>query len=294
MYNIEMVVDIQGWIHVQSGKVRELYQSAQNPDVLLMVATDRVSAFDKILTPEIPQKGEILTAVSNIWFDNLGDIVGNHLLNNDEILARIPENIRKRSMLCKKLTMIEVECVVRGYLTGSAYKQYRETGKYLDINLPDGLKDGSKLSEPIFTPAMKAKVGEHDENVEFKTVVETIGQKTADEIKNLSLNIFKKASKLVNQLGYTLVDTKFEFGVDESGNVVLADEVLTPDSSRYLDKDGNSVDKQFVRNYLLKESNWDVDSSDNPPQLPDEIVKKTAELYQKILSDFSKLDIKRH
>lgn len=284
------------WQHLASGKVRELFVTKDDKSIILVVSTDRISAFDHILSPEIPGKGEVLTKVTRFWLESLNRELGikTHLLSHinseaaeDEYLVKhnlpaIPKEIRSRSMLCKSLEMLPVECVVRGYLTGSAYKEYQQTGQYLDYNLPAGLKDGAKLETPLFTPAFKAEFGEHDENITFTKTAELIGQDYADAVRDLSLKVFNYASTVADEAGITLQDTKFEFGIDSDGAVTLADEVLTPDSSRYLNSDGQSFDKQFVRSFLLNESHWSPDSNDAPPALPLDIVSKTIELYKDV------------
>lgn len=279
-------MNIKGYTHLQSGKVRELFSVDNDDNQILVVASDRISAFDYVLEPEIPQKGEILTQISLIWFDLLKDIIPNHLIKEQ----KLPDICRSHAMLCQKLNMISVECVARGYLTGSAYQEYIKTGKYLDINLPKGLNDGDKLPEPIFTPAIKAEVGGHDENVTFSKIVDICGYDLATSLRDKTLEIFNKATIISQKIGYTLIDTKFEFGFDRDGILTIGDEVLTPDSSRYLDENGNSIDKQYVRDFLLKESGWDKSSGVKPPKLPDAVVKKTHELYLSALERFRSLN----
>jgi len=272
-----MIRQIPGWQHIYSGKVRDLYESAEHPDLILVVASDRVSAFDTILEPEIPDKGSNLTQLTLWWFDQLD--VPNH---TDSSVA-VPEEVAGRAMVCRKLEMFPIECVVRGYLSGSGYKDYLATGEICGVRLPAGLKQGDKLPEPIFTPAYKAQLGDKDENITFEKVVELIGKENAEALKTLSLEIFRKASALAEKSGLILADTKFEFGLDPKTNqITLADEVLTPDSSRYWSKaaweSGNrtdSIDKQIVRNWLA--ANWDPTSGTKPPVLPDFIVSQTTE-----------------
>ncbi|NDC48268.1 MAG: phosphoribosylaminoimidazolesuccinocarboxamide synthase [Micrococcales bacterium] len=278
-----MIRQIPGWQHIYSGKVRDLYESAEYPDLILVVASDRVSAFDTILEPEIPDKGSNLTQLTLWWFDQLD--VANH---TDSSVA-VPEEVAGRAMVCRKLEMFPIECVVRGYLSGSGYKDYLATGEICGVRLPAGLKQGDKLPEPIFTPAYKAQLGDKDENIAFEKVIELIGKENAEALKTLSLEIFQKASALAEKSGLILADTKFEFGIDPKTNqITLADEVLTPDSSRYWSKaaweSGNrtdSFDKQIVRNWLA--ATWDPTSGTKPPVLPDFIVSQTTEKYRELL-----------
>ena len=278
-----MIRQIPGWQHIYSGKVRDLYESAEHPDLILVVASDRVSAFDTILEPEIPDKGSNLTQLTLWWFDQLD--VPNH---TDSSVA-VPEEVAGRAMVCRKLEMFPIECVVRGYLSGSGYKDYLATGEICGVRLPAGVKQGDKLPEPIFTPAYKAQLGDKDENITFEKVVELIGKENAEALKTLSLEIFRKASALAEKSGLILADTKFEFGLDPKTNqITLADEVLTPDSSRYWSKaaweSGNrtdSFDKQIVRNWLA--ANWDPTSGTKPPVLPNFIVSQTTEKYRELL-----------
>ena len=264
---------------IHAGKVRELY--AMGADRLLMVATDRISAFDFVLEPTIPDKGALLTQLAQWWFAQFDDLVENHVLSTE-----VPDVVRGRAVVCERLRMIPVECVARGYLTGSGWSEYQQTRTVCGVALPDGLLDGSRLAEPIFTPATKAALGEHDENVDFATVVETVGEDVATRIRELTLAIYRTAEQTARERGIILADTKFEFGQRADGTVVLADEVLTPDSSRFwaaatwqpggrLD----SFDKQFVRNWLLHDSGWDRAGGDAPPALPPEIVTATRAKY---------------
>lgn len=274
-----MPIQIHGWRHVYSGKVRDLYESedAKLAHLILMVASDRVSAFDHVLEPEIPNKGVALTALTNWWFDQLD--VANHLSND----AKVPAEVAGRATVAKKLEMFPIECVVRGYLSGSGWKEYQATGEICGVKLPAGLAFGDRLPEPIFTPAFKADLGEHDENITFERTVEIIGEKNARELRDLSLQIFSTASKLAERAGLILADTKFEFGVDPAnGATTLGDEVLTPDSSRFWSKSAwlsgerkDSFDKQIVRNWLTE--NWNQHGE--PPTLPPEIVDQTANRY---------------
>ncbi len=278
-----MAQEIPGWKHVYSGKVRDLYES-ENPNyahLILVVASDRVSAFDHVLEPAIPNKGKHLTNLTNWWFDRLD--VPNHVSHEVEI----PELVKGRATVAKKLQMFPIECVVRGYISGSGWKDYQATGTICGVKLPVGLQFGAKLPEPIFTPAFKAELGEHDENISFEKVIELIGERHASELKNLSINIFNRASDLAAKAGLILADTKFEFGIDPSNDVTtLGDEVLTPDSSRFWSKAAwergerkDSFDKQIVRNWLA--DHWD--QTGTPPELPAEIVAQTADKYAELV-----------
>ena len=275
-------MEIAGFRHIYSGKVRELYEPTDSAfsHLVLIVASDRVSAFDHIHTPEIPGKGENLTKVTNWWFDQLG--VANHRSAELEV----PEAVAGRAMIAKKLEMFPVECVVRGYLSGSGWSEYQASGSVCGIELPAGLSNGDRLPHPIFTPAYKAPQGEHDENISFEQTIELVGRKVAEELQDLSVSLFVKASQLASRRGLILADTKFEFGLDPRTNVItLGDEVLTPDSSRYWDRElweqgvrDQSFDKQIVRNWLAE--NWDRVST--PPALPEDIVTQTAAKYEEL------------
>jgi phosphoribosylaminoimidazole-succinocarboxamide synthase len=274
----------EGYTHVYSGKVRDLYRTPE--DRLLFIASDRISAYDWVLPTTIPDKGRILTKLSLWWFQMLEGVVPNHL----ETTA-VPKVVAGRAMICEPLEMLPVECVVRGYLAGSGLADYKATRQICGNGLPPGLVDGSLLPKPLFTPATKAAIGDHDENVTFDEVVISIGQEEAQELKRLSLDIYRRADALAHQRGLILADTKFEFGFGTNGKnkgkIVLADEVLTPDSSRYWPLDqwepGHaqpSFDKQFVRDWLTSPaSGWDKNSDTPPPPLPDEIVEKTRAKY---------------
>jgi phosphoribosylaminoimidazole-succinocarboxamide synthase len=273
-----------GLVQVHSGKVRELYRTDDGR--LLMVASDRISAFDHILDIPIPDKGRILTAMSVWWFGQLEEIARNHLVSVDDPV--IPAAWRGRAMVCRPLQMVPVEAVARGYLAGSGLLDYRATGAICGIDLPGGLVDGDRLPEPIFTPAAKAPLGEHDENISFDEVAETIGGETAAQLRELTLQIYARAAEIATSRGIILADTKFEFGHDpENGELVLGDEVLTPDSSRFWPADAwepghaqPSFDKQYVRNWLLSaESGWDRHSDGPPPPLPEHVVDATRERY---------------
>lgn len=268
--------------HVSSGKVRDIYEVDDN--TLLMVVTDRISAYDFALEPAIPDKGRVLTATTMFFFDAID--FPNHLAGPIDD-ARIPEEVLGRAIIVKKLNMLPFECVARGYLTGSGLKEYNANGTVCGIELPEGLVEASRLPEPIFTPATKAEQGDHDENVSFERVVQDLGQERAEQLRDETLRIYSAAAKIAEEKGIILADTKFEFGLDSEGNLVLGDEVLTPDSSRYWPADTYaegvvqpSFDKQYVRNWLTsEESGWNVDSETQPPVLPDDIVAATRLRY---------------
>lgn len=276
------------WTHVYSGKVRDLYTSEAAPGRVLVVASDRVSAFDHILEPAIPGKGALLTQLSLWWFARLG--MPNHLAAAHPSLGEhLPPGIAERSMLVHELDMFPLECVVRGYLAGSGWAEYQATGAVCGIVLPEGLQNGDRLPEPIYTPATKAPLGEHDENITYDDTVRIVGSTDAAELKENALRAFRTASAMAEQRGVILADTKFEFGRDPgTGELTLADEVLTSDSSRYWDATTyaaggihrlDSFDKQIVRDWLA--ANWDRTGA--PPNLPDEIVATTAERYRELI-----------
>jgi phosphoribosylaminoimidazole-succinocarboxamide synthase len=270
------------------GKVRDIYDLG---DSLLIVATDRISAFDVVLPSAIPEKGRVLTQISKYWFSKTEKIVRNHLITTD--VKAYPSACKPhaavlegRSMLVKKAEPLPVECIVRGYLSGSGLKEYREKGSISGIKLPSGLREASRLSEPIFTPSTKAEVGEHDVNIDFDTVIKLVGKEVAGKIKQYTLGIYRRACELAEARGIIIADTKFEFGVF-NGEVILIDEVLTPDSSRFWPRSSyqegvvqKSFDKQFVRDYLIA-LNWN--QRPPAPVLPDEVVKKTSEKYLEVL-----------
>jgi phosphoribosylaminoimidazole-succinocarboxamide synthase len=270
------------------GKVRDLYAVG---DLLLMVATDRISAFDYVLPTGIPGKGRVLTQISLFWFDYLSDLVPNHLVTADAEkypaeLKPYQEELRDRSMLVNRARMFPAECVVRGYLSGSGWKDYKQTGQISGISLPPGLRESERLPEPIFTPATKSMSGEHDENISFDQMVARVGGNHAEDLRRLSLAIYAKASAHANERGLILADTKFEFGLTAKG-IVLADEVLTPDSSRFWPSEGYrpgaaqpSFDKQFVRDYL-EAVGWNKQPP--APELPENVVRKTQEKYEQAL-----------
>lgn len=273
---------LSSYKHLASGKVRDIYDVDEN--TLLMVVSDRISAYDHSLDPAIPDKGRVLTATSKFFFDVID--FPNHLAGplDDE---RIPEEVLGRAMVVKKLDMLPFECVARGYLTGSGLKEYQESGTVCGIELPEGLSEASRLPEPIFTPATKAEQGEHDENVSFDAVVAKLGKERAEELRAATLRIYSEAARIAEEKGIILADTKFEFGLDENGTLILADEVLTPDSSRYWPADTYeegkvqpSFDKQYVRNWLTSpESGWDQAADTTPPRLPDDVVEATRARY---------------
>jgi phosphoribosylaminoimidazole-succinocarboxamide synthase len=278
--NIPEAPAIEGATHLHSGKVRDLYELPDGN--LLMVASDRISAFDHVLETTIPDKGEILTRMSLWWFDQLQGLVQNHVVSTD-----VPESVRGRAVVCEQLDMYPVECVARGYLTGSVLGEYQLRGEVCGIALPAGLQDGSRLSEPIFTPATKAALGDHDENVDFESVAEQVGDDAAAELRMITLAVYGKAEEIAREQGIILADTKFEFGRRADYTTVLADEVLTPDSSRFWPakewQPGRvqpSYDKQIVRNWLLSpEAGWDRASGEVPPALPEEVVESTRTRY---------------
>ncbi|MBS7548983.1 phosphoribosylaminoimidazolesuccinocarboxamide synthase [Dietzia massiliensis] len=273
--------DLSSYRHLVSGKVRELYEI--DDETLLMVATDRISAYDHVLGTPIPDKGRVLTAMSAFFFDALD--VPNHLAGplDDE---RIPAEVLGRAMVVRRLDMVQAECVARGYLTGSGITEYRESGTVCGIELPDGLVEASKLPEPIFTPATKAAVGDHDENISFDQLIRIVGDELAERLRSETLDIYSRAAEIAADRGVLLADTKFEFGLAD-GELILADEVLTPDSSRYWPADDYSpgrvqpsFDKQFVRNWLTgSEAGWNPGADTPPPVLPDEVVAATRDRY---------------
>ena len=286
------VKQLPGWMHVYSGKVRDLYVPADESisaefgqDCVLVVASDRISAYDHVLSSEIPDKGRILTQLSLWWFEQLD--VEHHVLASTADQG-VPAEVEGRAMICKRLDMFPVECIARGYLTGSGLAEYRETGEVCGIPLPDGLVDGSRLEQAIFTPSAKAEVGEHDENITYDDVVAMVGDDIAGRLKELTLRIYTRAEEIARERGIILADTKVEFGVDaNTGVITLGDEVLTPDSSRFWDaetyapgKAQPSYDKQYVRDWLTSpESGWDRASDTPPPALPDDVVERTRARY---------------
>jgi len=291
---------LPGWTLTYSGKVRDLYTSPDHPGEVLMVASDRVSAFDHVLEPGIPGKGELLTTLSRWWFDQLD--VPNHLVDPSKNPSgsaqassgtEVPASVAGRAMLAKTLDMYPVECVVRGYLSGSGWLEYQQTQSVCGVALPAGLSDGDRLPEPIYTPAWKAPLGEHDENITFERTVELVGAEVASALRDASLDIFTRASAIAEARGIILADTKFEFGADPvTGELTLGDEVLTSDSSRFWDaglyatgERTASFDKQIVRNWLKAHWNPSTDSGQAtpPPELPAEIVEQTAARYRELI-----------
>lgn len=286
------------FVPVKEGKVREIYDNGDN---LIMVATNRISAFDVILKNNITQKGKVLTQMSKFWFDFTKDIIPNHMISVD--VKDMPEFFRKpefdgNSMLCKKLTMLPIECIVRGYITGSGWKSYKENGKVCGIKLPAGLRESDKLPEPIYTPSTKAEIGDHDENISFEQSIEVLekvfpgkGEEYGKALRDYTIALYKKCADYALSKGIIIADTKFEFGLDEKGNIVLGDEMLTPDSSRFWPLEGYepgksqpSYDKQYVRDWL--KSNPDSDYL-----LPQEVIDKTIDKYKEAYKLLTDLDI---
>jgi phosphoribosylaminoimidazole-succinocarboxamide synthase len=268
---------IPGWTHLRTGKVRDLYTN--NLGNILLVASDRISAYDWVMPTEIPGKGAVLTQLSLFWFDLLEDIVPNHIVSTD-----VPEEVEDRAIIVQPLEMFAIECVARGYLTGSGWSEYKENSAVCGNKLPAGLLDGSELPTSIFTPATKAEIGDHDMNIDFDSASKIIGAKDAAELRDLTLKLYDTAADFAKSRGIILADTKFEFGRNVAGAIVLGDEALTPDSSRFWDQSTwapggtqPSFDKQFLRDYLVA-SGWDRNSP--PPELPAEIVEKTAGRYE--------------
>ncbi len=279
---------------LSKGKVRDVY--ALGDDKLLMITTDRLSAFDVVMGEPIPEKGIVLNQMANFWFDKLGKVIPNHLTGIDPttvVAADEVDQVKGRAVVAKRLKPILVEAVVRGYLAGSGWKDYQETGKVCGISLPPGLENAQKLPEPIFTPAAKAEVGEHDENISFEKVIALIGERLANQIREVSIRLYKEASEYAATRGIIIADTKFEFGLDDAGQLVLMDEILTADSSRFwpaetycVGSNPPSYDKQFVRDWLeTAEVNGKLWSKTAPaPQLPADVIEKTAEKYREALS----------
>ncbi|WP_448058611.1 phosphoribosylaminoimidazolesuccinocarboxamide synthase [Cellulomonas hominis] len=289
--------ELPGWTHTYSGKVRDLYTpDPAHPvgraaldthgDVVLVVASDRISAYDHVLSPGVPDKGVVLTRLSLWWFEQLADLVPNHVVS--AVAPDVPAAVLGRGMVCRRLEMFPVECVARGYLTGSGLVEYRASGAVTGIPLPPGLVDGSRLPAPIFTPATKAELGEHDENVSLDVVAAQLGAQTATTLRDLTLAVYDRAEGIARERGVILADTKLEFGTDPvTGRVTLGDEVLTPDSSRFWPADAwepghaqPSYDKQFVRDWLTSPgSGWDRASDAPPPALPADVVDRTRARY---------------
>jgi phosphoribosylaminoimidazole-succinocarboxamide synthase len=285
---------IQSLPLLSKGKVRDIY--ALGDDKLLMITTDRLSAFDVVMGQPIPEKGIVLNQMANFWFEKLADVIPNHLTGIDPrsvVLANEVDQVQDRSVVAKRLKPILVEAVVRGYLAGSGWKDYKETGQVCGITLPGGLENAQKLPEPIFTPAAKAEMGEHDENISFDKVIEMIGEKLANQIREVSIRLYKAASEFAATRGIIIADTKFEFGLDDAGQLVLMDEILTADSSRfwpaetyYVGSNPPSYDKQFVRDWLetaiVDGKLWPKTAP--APALPTDVINKTAEKYREALS----------
>ena len=282
---------LPGWTHLSSGKVRDVYAPApQGPwagqDVLLVVASDRISAYDVVLSTPVPDKGKVLTALSAWWFEQLAEVVPNHMVS----VTQVPAEVAGRAMVCRRLDMYPVECVARGYLTGSGLVEYRASRSVCGVALPEGLVEASRLPEPVFTPAAKAELGEHDENVSFERVVEMVGEPTARALREVTLEVYARAAQIAGERGIILADTKLELGAGADGGLVLGDEVLTPDSSRFWPADAwvegrvtPSFDKQFVRDWLVgPDSGWDRASGEVPPPLSDEVVERTRERYLEV------------
>jgi phosphoribosylaminoimidazole-succinocarboxamide synthase len=268
---------IPGWTHLRTGKVRDLYTNDLGN--ILLVASDRISAYDWVMPTEIPGKGAVLTQLSLFWFDLLEDIVPNHIVSTD-----VPEEVEDRAIIVQPLEMFAIECVARGYLTGSGWSEYKENSAVCGNKLPAGLLDGSELPASIFTPATKADLGDHDINIDFDSASKIVGAKDAAELRDLTLKLYDVAADFAKSRGIILADTKFEFGRNAAGAITLGDEALTPDSSRFWDQSTwapggtqPSFDKQFLRDYLVA-SGWDRNSP--PPELPAEIVEKTAGRYE--------------
>ena len=268
---------IPGWRHQRTGKVRDLYTNDEKQ--VLLVASDRISAYDWVMPTTIPGKGSVLTQLSLFWFELLEDIIGNHIVS-----TKVPSVVEDRAVIVQPLTMFGVECVARGYLTGSGWVEYQNNQAVCGNLLPDGLLDGSKLPTSIFTPATKAEIGDHDINIHFDSAVGIVGADVASQLRDLTIKLYDTASEFAISRGIIVADTKFEFGLNDKGEIILGDEALTPDSSRFWEastwKPGGvqpSYDKQFLRDYLVA-SGWDRNSP--PPELPNEIVEKTAQRYE--------------
>ena len=286
-------MELPGWKHVSSGKVRDIYAPAnqETPDRLLLVTSDRISAYDYILPSEIPGKGKVLNQLALWWMEQLRDVIENHVITAETDATdplSVPAPLVGRSVVAKALNMIPIECVVRGYLTGSGLVEYKESGTVCDIVLPEGLIEASRLETPIFTPAAKAELGDHDENISFGRAAEMVGEELASRLRDVSIALYEGAREIAAERGVIIADTKFEFGLDPAtGNLVLGDEILTPDSSRFWPADQwqpgqitPSFDKQYVRDWLISaESGWDKKSGENPPVLPESVVTATRDRY---------------
>ena len=272
-----VVTSVEGWTHIRTGKVRDLYSNDEGE--ILLVASDRISAFDWVIPTEIPNKGAILTQLSLFWFELLGDIVPNHIVSDD-----VPDTVTDRAVIVQPLEMYQIECVARGYLTGSGLMEYQVDGSICGNKLPSDLVDGSKLPESIFTPATKAEIGDHDINIDFGSAAKIVGNDIAEDLRDITLRLYDTAAEYALSRGIILADTKFEFGANSEGSITWGDEALTPDSSRFWELDGwspgksqPSFDKQYLRDWLTS-TGWDKKSP--PPELPREIVEKTAARYE--------------
>lgn len=288
-------LELPGWVHTYSGKVRDVYTDAGDGSRLLVVASDRISAYDHVLTTPVPDKGRILTALSLWWFDRLEPTLARLGVTHHVLSSDVPAPVAGRAMICRRLDMLPVECVARGYLTGSGLADYQATGAVCGVQLPPGLRDGERLAAPIFTPATKADLGEHDENVTFEAVATRVGSSTAERLRAVTLAVYAEAERTARDRGVIVADTKLELGTDPAasgagepaGPLVLGDEVLTPDSSRFWDaaawRPGQaqpSFDKQFVRDWLTSPaSGWDRRGDAPPPPLPEAVVQRTRERY---------------
>lgn len=291
------MTDVHSLKKLYSGKVRDLYEIDNKH--MLMVASDRISTFDIVLNQPIPQKGVFLTQISLYWFNKLKHIIPNHLTTlrvEDYLTPNEISYVKNRSSIVKKLNPVPIEAIVRGYLAGSGYKEYLNTSQICGIDLPPGLENAAKLPEPIFTPSTKAAIGNHDENISFKQCVDLVGQELSTQIRDTSIKLYKEAAKIALDVGIIIADTKFEFGLDEKSNLVLMDEVLTPDSSRFWDlayysagRNPPSFDKQFVRDYLELDVKWN--KLPPIPTLPNDIIQKTISRYSEIIT---RLDIAKH
>ncbi len=272
------------------GKVRDIYDLGEN---LLLVATDRISAYDVIMGEPVPEKGKMLTRISLYWFDIMKSIIPHHVVESDvsrfpEIARQYSDSLEGRSMLVRKVRPLPIECIVRGYLSGSGWKTYQQDGTVCGIRLPDGLKESDRLPEPIFTPSTKGEMDEHDINISFEETIDIIGQDLAEKVQDISLEIYRKGAEIADSRGIIIADTKFEFGVDENDQLILIDEILTPDSSRFWPRDRYapggpqpSFDKQYLRDYLGSVS-WD--KTPPPPELPPEVIENTRQKYAEAMN----------
>lgn len=282
---------IPGWRHEFSGKVRDVYAAEADPDILLLVASDRVSAYDHVLDTPIPGKGEVLTAISHWWFERLSDVVATHVVD-PSAAPEVPVDLVPRSTVARRLAMVPVECVARGYLAGSAWVEYRDHGTVAGMPITEGLAEAALLPSPLFTPATKAPAGRHDENITYEQLGELVGEEVAGDLREATLSVYARGAQVAEAAGLLLADTKLEFGFDWDGRLVLADEVLTPDSSRYWSaaewrpgRTPEMFDKQIVRDWLTSPaSGWSTSSAEPPPPLPPDVVERTAERYREVLT----------